>query len=114
MKIIDTCPEPINKQDFVAYMHGYVALECGDSIKAEKYFVKAEIINPFFWPAFFLHAQLLEQENFIESRKLFIKCAEILEVYIKKEQTEYDFLLEPFSSNYYYKLCCQYLKGRQQ
>jgi len=114
INIIDTFPEPINKQDIVAYMHGYVAFECGNSEIAKKYFIKSELINPSIWPAFFLHAQIVKQENFLESRQLFIKCAEILEIYIKNKQTEYDFLLESFSSTYYYKLCCQYLKGSQQ
>lgn len=103
----------VNKQDISAYIRGFVALECGNFKEAQIEFIKAEVINPNLWPAFFLHAGLLKGKNEKKSIQLFKDCKTILKKYITNNQTHYDYLLKPFSSKYYYTLCCKYLEGRE-
>lgn len=111
-RIVDEFPTCVNKQDIISFIKGYVFIECQYFEKAEKEFIKAEVINPSLWPAFFLHAQLLEQrKNLKKCYNLYDLCADILEKYLKNKQTNYDYLLDSFNSVYFYKICCKYREG---
>ena len=80
--------------------------------EAIRHFSIAETICPNFWLAYFNHGFLLkEQEKEIAAKRCFEKCMTYIESYIDSKNTNFDFLSEEFSAEYFYSLCKKYVLG---
>ena len=61
---------------------------------------------------YFNHGFLLkEQEKEIAAKRCFEKCMIYIESYIDSKNTNFDFLSEEFSAEYFYSLCKKYVLG---
>jgi len=101
----------LNEKAYDAFMKGYVEKYCGNVEKAEQFFIKAESLYPSLWPTYFYHGLLLREQNKNDlAIKKFYKCLELLDSYATTETHEFDFLIESFSSEYFYKLCLKFIK----
>ena len=80
--------------------------------EAIKHFSIAETICPNFWPAFFNHGILLKEQNKENAAKrCFEKSIACIEKYIDSKNSDFDFLTESFSPEYFYSLCKKYVLG---
>ena len=80
--------------------------------EAIKHFSMAETICPNFWPAFFNHGVLLKEQNKeIAAKRCFEKSMSCIIKYIDSKNSDFDFLTESFSPEYFYSLCKKYVSG---
>lgn len=83
--------------------------------EAIRHFSIAETICPNFWLAYFNHGFLLkEQDKEIAAKRCFEKCMTYIESYIDSKNTNFDFLSEEFSAEYFYSLCKKYVLGGEE
>lgn len=94
------------------YFLGLVFKDEQNYDEAIKHFSIAETICPNFWPAFFNHGILLREQNKENAAKrCFEKSMACIEKYIDSKNSDFDFLTESFSPEYFYSLCKKYVLG---
>lgn len=100
----------LDKKYLVYYFKGiyYQAIE--KPIDALKNFEKAILLSPSFWLAEIKCGIIKKNNKQKDAKKHFTKAALILEKYVGKNNCDFDYLLESFSTEYFYNLCTKYLQ----
>jgi chemotaxis protein methyltransferase CheR len=113
--MIAACSYGPAELEYRFYYSAVVSKEEGKTDEAAGLFLKASLLNHSFWPAL-LQLGLLykEQGKEKDAVKAFSGCAKVLEKYIERQETCYNFLVESFSPSYFYTLCTDYVeKGKK-
>ncbi len=109
--VLETSHFSPNELEFRFYFMAVIAKETGDKESAFQFFLKASLLNNSFWPAFFCLGLLYKEKGKErDAVKSFSCCAKILEKYIEKQETCYNFLVESFNPTYFYTLCNIYIE----
>lgn len=104
-QILESSNIQIDLQYLKSYYKGIIEIIRANDYIALQWFERAAQLNPSFWPAHFHCATILSVLDTVRARKSYIRCAEILEIYIRDNNNKYDFLLESFSPEYFYSIC---------
>ncbi|MBQ7881364.1 MAG: hypothetical protein IJ312_01475 [Treponema sp.] len=105
-KLINSYEPSFSEQFYKEYFFALIYKSKNEFEVAERHFVLAETLKPFFWPSYFYHGIMLKDNGKNSSAmKYFENCIKYLETYINDEKTDFDFLTESFSPSYFYNLC---------
>ena len=100
-----------NEGLYSSFYKGYIEKAARNVDVADQFFSHTEKNYPEFWPAYFYHGILLkEHSRDVEAVPFFKQCAALLEEYEKSGRTEFDFLAETFSPDYFYVLCMKFMR----